>query len=89
MLCFADFDVPPSQWQKATGGFDMLGSGRHKIETQEGSTDLVAAKPVQSLIYIYTYIYIYIEFPREQFFKAVLRVLEERWKEFKNDPVKN
>ena len=26
---------------------------------------------------------------REQFFKAVLRVLEERWKEFKNDPFKD
>lgn len=49
MLCFADFDVLPSPWQKAIGGFDMLGSGRHKIETQAGSTHLVAAKPVQSV----------------------------------------
>ncbi len=62
MLCFADFDVLPSQRQKATGGFDMLGSGRHKIETQEGSTDLVAAKPVHSLTVLH------IKFPRELFF---------------------
>lgn len=33
--------------------------------------------------------YIHIESPREQFFKAVLRVLEERWKEFKNDLFKD
>ena len=79
MLCFADFDVPPSQRQKATGGFDMLGSGRHKIETQEGSTDLVAAKPVHSLTYKVS--------QRTFFFCAVLRVPEERWKEFTNDPV--
>ena len=57
MLCFADFDLP--QWQKA-GGFDMLGSGRHKIETQEGSIDLVAAKPVQSLTHTMYILYIYI-----------------------------
>ena len=40
MPCFADFDVPPpGQWHKATGGFDMLGSGRHKIETQEACSE--------------------------------------------------
>lgn len=46
----------------------------------------------ESYIQLYTYIIhidYHIESPREQFFKAVLRVLEERWKEFKNDPVKD
>ena len=78
---FADFDVPPSQWQKATGGFDMLGSGRTRSRRRKGRQ--IWLQPS-----LFRVLYTYRVSQRTIFLKLSFGT-EERWKEFKNDPFKD